>query len=168
MTSLQRRHLLWLFLAGSLLSLGAGILVDRPQAPLDLGCGGRSAQLLPGKNRQQWLLHRYDLDLRPEGLGSLKARLHLLDAASGQDLGYRNLATHFSYRRQGQRVLLRVLSSDDGQTGDLRLQRLAGLGLYAFNPELRLTSRLRQLGPGLLLIDNGQDGVLFCAGKPPS
>lgn len=168
MTSPQRRHLLWLFLVGSLLSLAAGILIDRPQAPLDLGCGGRSAQLLPGKNRQQWLLHRYDLDLRAEGLGDFKARLRLLDAASGQDLGYLNQATHFGYRRQGQRLLLQVLHSDNGQTSNLQPQQLAGLGLYVFNPGLRLTYRLRQLGPGRLLIDNGQGGVLFCVGKPPS
>lgn len=165
MNSLQRRHLLWLFLAGSLLSLGAGLLFGRAQAPLDLSCSGRTAQLLPGE-QQRWLLLRYDLDLRAEELGDLKARLRLLDAASGRNLGYQHRTAYFSHRRQDQRLLLQILQSGNSQTGDLPPQQLAGLGLFVFNDQMRLSYPLRQVGPDSLLIDTGQGGALFCARRP--
>lgn len=165
MNSLQRRHLFWLFLAGSLLSLGAGLLVNRAQIPLDLECSGRSALLLPG-TEQQWLLLRYDLDLRTEGMGDLKARLHLFDAASGQDLGYQHRTASFTYQRQDQRLLLQILHSGNSQTGSLQLQQLAGLGLFVFNEQLRLSYPIRQIDPNSLLIDTGQGGALFCMHNP--
>ncbi|MBD9424610.1 hypothetical protein IB232_04705 [Pseudomonas sp. PDM15] len=166
MNSLARRHLLWLFLAGSLLSLGAGVLLGRPQAPLDLECGGRSALLLPGNESQQWLVVRYDLDLRAEGLGDFKARLRLLDVASGQDSGYQHRATRFSHQRRDQRLLLQVLHSGSSQTGDLAPEKLAGLGLFLFNEQLHLSYPLRRIGPDSLLIDTGQGGAVFCTRHP--
>lgn len=167
MNKLQKRHLLWLFLAGSLLSLGAGVLLGRPQAPLDLECAGRSALLLPGEGHQQWLLVRYDLDLRTEGLGDLKARLRLFDADSGQDLGYQHRTVRFAYQRQDQRLLLRVLHSGSSQTGDLAPEKLAGLGLFLFNEQMLLSYPLRRIGADSLLIDTGQGGALFCTRHPP-
>ncbi|MBC9251418.1 hypothetical protein A9179_14195 [Pseudomonas alcaligenes] len=166
MNSLQRRHLLWIFLAGSLLSLGAGLLFNRAQAPLDLECAGRSALLLPGVDQQRWLLFRYDLDLRAEELGDLKARLRLLDASSGRDLGYQNRTARFSYQRQGQRLLLQVLQSGNSQTDNLPEQQLAGVALFVFNEQQPLSYTVRQLDSHSLLIDTGQGGVLFCVNLP--
>jgi len=167
MNSLHWRHLLWLFLVGSLLSLGAGILFGRPQAPLDLACGGRSALLLPGNEGRQWLLLRYDLDLRTEQLGDLKARLRLFDAGSGQDLGYQHRTASFAYQLQDQRLLLQVQHSGNSQTGDLAPEKLAGLGLFLFNEQMLLSYPLRRTGPDSLLIDTGQGGALFCTRHPP-
>jgi hypothetical protein len=166
MNSVQRRHLFWLFLVGCLLSLGAGLLLKRTQTPLDLECGGRTALLLPGAERQQWLLLRYNLDLRLEELGDIKARLRLFDAANGQDLGYQHRTARFSYRRQGQRLLLQVLHSGNSQTGNLPPQQLAGLGLFIFNEQLHLSYRMRQISPDSLLIETGQGGALFCVQNP--
>jgi hypothetical protein len=167
MNSLQKRHLLWLFLAGSLLSLGAGILFGRPQAPLDLECAGRSALLLPGEEHQQWLLLRYDVDLRTEQLGDLKARLRLFDAGRGQDLGYQHRTANFAYQHRDQRLLLQVQHSGSSQTGDLASEKLAGLGLFLFNEQLRLSYPLRRTGPDSLLIDTGQGGAMLCVRRPP-
>ena len=167
MSSLHWRHLLWLFLAGSLLSLGAGVLLGRPQAPLDLKCSGRTALLLPGNGGQQWLLVRYDLDLRAEGLGDFKARLRLFDAASGQDLGYQHRAARFAYQRQDQRLLLQVQHSGSSLTGDLASEKLAGVGLFVFSEQLRLSYPIRRSGPDSLLIDIGQGGAQLCASRPP-
>ncbi|MET1080188.1 MAG: hypothetical protein ABWY06_19420 [Pseudomonas sp.] len=166
MNSLVPRSLLWLFLAGSLLSLGLGAWYSRQQGSLDLSCAGRAAQLLPGENPQRWLLHRFDLDLRTEGLGDYRARLRLLDASSGKSLGYQSRTTHFSQRRQGPRLLVQVLNSGKSETDNLPQPQLAGVGLFVFNEQMHLTYRLRQLAPGSLLIDNGQGSVLLCRHNP--
>lgn len=165
MTDRRRWQHFALFLAIGALSLGAGALIARPDAPLDLQCSGRAAQQVPGEN-QQWLLHKFDLDLRAEGQGDYKARLRLLDAASQQTLGYLNRTANFSQQRQGQRLLIQVLHSSKSTTGNLQEQRLAGLGLYIFNEQLRLSYPIRQLAPGSLLLSNGQGGVLLCVPAP--
>ncbi|HSC83671.1 MAG TPA: hypothetical protein VLC30_08635 [Pseudomonas sp.] len=165
MNSRLRQRWLWLFLAINALSLLAGALVERPEQ-LDLSCRGRAAQTLPG-TEQQWLLHRYDLDLRRDGQGDYKARLRLLDTSNGQALGYLHRAARFDYRRQGQRLLLHVRHSGKSDTSNLGEQQLRGLGLFVFNEQLRLSYHLRQLAPGTLLISNGQGGVLLCSQSSP-
>lgn len=158
----MNRSLVLGLIAAAAVSLGAGVLfADRGQ-PLDLQCRGRSAQLLPNSEQRQWLLHRYDLDLRPDGQGDYKARLRLLDSVNGQNLGYLPYSSSFAQRRQGQRLLLRVIHSDKGETANLQEQQLAGLGLFVFNEGMRLSYQLRQLTPDSLLISNGQGGVLLC------
>ncbi|WP_315809278.1 hypothetical protein [Pseudomonas sp. C9-3] len=161
MNSLQRHPLLYLFLLGCLVSLITGFLIGRPQAPLDLQCGGRSALLLPGENHQQWMLLRYDLDLRKEGLGDIKARLRLLDAERSENLGYQHRTSSFSYRRQDQRLLLQIKDNGIGQTSNLPTVQLAGLGLFAFSQH-QLSYQMRQIDPANLLIETGQGGMLFC------
>ncbi len=167
MNSLRRQHLLWLFLIISALSVATGALLPRTDAPLQLSCRGRAAQVLPGTGQQQWLLHRYDLDLRSDGQGDYKARLRLLNTSSGQELGYLHRTARFDYQRQGQNLLLHVLHSGKSTTANLQEQQLAGLGLFVFNEQLRLAYQLRQLAAGTLLISNGQGGVLLCAQNSP-
>lgn len=160
-------HFIGLFLAGGLLSLIAGVLVGRPQMPLDLECSGRTAMLLPNGEGRQWLVVRYDLDLRKELGGDFKARLRLLDAASGQDLGYQHRTANFTYQRQGQRLLLTDLHSGGTQTGNLSAEKLAGVGLFVFNEQMRLSFLIRKTGPDSLLVDIGQGGALLCARNAP-
>lgn len=159
---MNRPLALCLAVAMGALSLGAGILFAERGQPLDLQCHGSSAQLLPNSEQRQWLLHRYDLDLRSDGQGDYKARLRLLDSGSGQNLGYLHRSASFAQQRQGQRLLLQVFHSGSGDTGNLEARELAGLGLFVFNEGMRLSYRLRQLAPGSLLIGNGQGGVLLC------
>lgn len=168
MNNPQRRYWVGLFLAISALSLLAGNLINRADAPLELSCRGRVAQVVPGSAQQQWLLHRYDLDLHKDGQGDYKARLRLLDASTGKGLGYLHRTARFDHQRQGQRMLLHVQHSGKSDTASLDEQQLAGLGLFVFNAQLRLTYQLRQLSAGHLLISNGQGGVLFCAQNLPS
>lgn len=151
-----------LFLVIGALSLGAGFLFEGRGQALDLQCRGRSAQLLPNSEQRQWLLHRYDLDLRPDGQGDYKARLRLLDSDTADNLGYQHRSASFEQRRHGQRLLIRVQHSASSDTGSLQQRQLSGLGLFVFNEGMRLSYRLRQLAPGSLLIGNGQGGVLLC------
>ncbi|MFS2124631.1 hypothetical protein [Pseudomonas sp. Pseusp97] len=165
---MRTRHFIGLFLAGSLVSLSAGMLVGRPQMPLDFECAGRTAMLLPSAEGRQWLVVRYDLDLRADQQGDFKARLRLLDADSGQDLGYQHRTASFTYQRQDQRLLLTVLHSGRSQTGDLAAEKLAGVGLFVFNEQMRLSFPTRQTGPDNLLIDIGQGGALLCVRHAPA
>lgn len=134
-----------------------------------MSCRGRAAQVLPGgSDQQQWLLHRFDLDLRGDGQGDYKARLHLLDANRGKGQGYQHRTARFDHQRQGPRLLLHVQHSGKSDSANLGEQQLAGLGLFVFHEQLRLTYQLRQLAAGRLLISNGQGDVLLCAQNPPS
>ena len=168
MNSRQRRYLIGAFLAICALSLLGGALFNRADAPLELNCRGRAAQMLPGTDQQQWLLHRYDLDLRRDGLGDYKTRLRLLNVSNAEELGYLHRTARFDHSRQGQRLLLHVLHSGKSNTDSLHEQQLAGLGLFVFNEQLRLAYQVRQLAAGNLLISNGQGGVLLCTQNMPS
>lgn len=166
MSSRSRLLPLLIFLAVCILSLGAGMLQERSGRPLELSCGGGWAQSLPGPPPDTWVLHRSNLNLRADGLGDYKARLRLLDTTSGQDLGYRHRTVNFSYRLQGQNLLLRVLHSADSRTSNLEPDRLAAVGLYIFTEGMQLTYRLRWITQDTLLIEDGQGGVFFCARNP--
>lgn len=166
MSSRRWRHL-WAFLVISALSLGAGLLIQRPDAPLDLLCSGRGAQQVETNRGQQWLLHQYDLDLRTEGLGDYKTSSRLLDTNNGQALGYLHRTASFEHRREGRRLLIHVQHSGKSETDNLQDQQLAGLGLFIFTEQARLSFKLRQFAPHSLLISNGQGAVLLCEQSLP-
>lgn len=166
MTSRQRLQLV-VFLAGSALSLGAGLLVERGDPPLDQLCSARSAQELESPNGQQWLLHQHALDLRGDGRGDYKTSSRLLESGSGQTLGYLHRTTRFTHRREGTRLLLRVQQSSKSETDSLQDRQLESLGLFIFTEDAELTFRVRRIGPNELLIGNGLGVALLCEQNLP-
>ena len=160
MSSRRWRHL-WVFLVVGALSLGAGMLVERPDPPLDLLCSGRSVHELEAP-QGRWLLNEYHLDLRAEGLGDYKTSARLLDTGSGETLGYLHRTASFEHRREGRRLLLHVQHSGKSETDSLQEQQLAGLGLFIFTEQSRLTYKVRRLTPDSVLISDGMGAVLFC------
>ena len=160
MSSRRWRHL-WVFLVVGALSLGAGMLVERPAPPLDLLCSGRSALELQAP-QGRWLLNEYHLDLRAEGLGDYKASARLLEAGNSEALGYLHRTASFEHRREGRRLLLHVQHSGKSETDSLQEQQLAGLGLFIFTEQSRLTYKVRRLTPDSVLISDGMGAVLFC------
>ncbi|QKE62796.1 hypothetical protein HNE05_05285 [Aquipseudomonas campi] len=166
MSSRRWRHL-WVFLVVGALSLGAGALVKRPDAPLDLLCSGRSAHMLKAPAGAQWLLYQYYLDLRAEGLGDYKTSARLLDTSSGQVLGHLHRTASFEHRREGRRLLIHVQHSGKSETDNLQEPQLANLGLFLFTEQARLTYRVRHLSADSVLISNGLGAVLFCEQNLP-
>ncbi|MGG5870580.1 hypothetical protein [Pseudomonas peli] len=160
MTSRRWRHL-WVFLVVGALSLGAGMLVERPAPPLDLLCSGRSALEIESP-QGRWLLNEYHLDLRAEGLGDYKASARLLETGNSETLGYLHRTASFEHRREGQRLLLHVQHSGKRETDSLQEPQLAGLGLFIFTEQSRLTYKVRRLTPDSVLISDGMGAVLFC------
>lgn len=160
------RHLLG-FLVICALSLGTGLLIPRADTPLDLLCSGRVGQELDNKQEQLWLLHQYYLDLRAEGLGDYKTSARLLDAGSGKTLGYLHRTASFEHRREGRRLLIHVQHSGRSETDSLQDQQLAGLGLFIFTEQARLTYRMRRLTADSVLISDGMGDVLLCAQNLP-
>lgn len=166
MTS-RRRLQLWIFLGISALSLGAGMLIKRADAPLDLMCSIRSAQQLETPEGQQWLLNQYALDLRADGQGDVKTSARLLQSGGGQTLGYLHRTTSFTHRNEDQRLLLHVQQSGKSETDSLESQQLESLGLFIFTEDSDLTFRVRRLDPSTTLISNGLGVTLFCEQNLP-
>lgn len=166
MSSRRWRHL-WLFLFIGALSLGGGLLVKRPDAPLDMLCSGRTVSLLEAPAGRQWLQQQYYLDLRAEGLGDYKTSSRLTDIASGETLGFLHRTASFAHRREGRRLLIHVQHSGKSETDSLQDPQLAGLGLFLFTEQARLTYRVRRLSADSLLISDGMGAVLFCEQNLP-
>ncbi|WP_394561943.1 hypothetical protein [Aquipseudomonas alcaligenes] len=164
---IERKHQLWIFLAIAALSLAAGLLFERPAPPLNLLCSGSTAEELETQTGQQWLLHQHAIDLRADGLGDAKSSSRLLDAASGQILGYRHRTTSFKHRRSGERLLLHVQQSNTSGTDSLENQQLASAGQFLFTEQADLTFPMRRLDPASLLISNGLGVTLLCVQNLP-